>query len=180
VPPSPAIDPTRVRVRRAVAADLDALVALERSAFSGDRMSVRQFRHHLGNPSAEVLVAVPGGGVAGAAIVFFHRRHRIARLYSIAVAKRARGAGIGARLLAAAERAAHRRRSTELRLEVRADNSAARALYEQHGYARIGTRHAYYEDGEDAVRYAKPLVGPPRDAPQHRSRRVTVQRRRGA
>jgi ribosomal protein S18 acetylase RimI-like enzyme len=146
------------RIRRARAADLARLIAIENGVFTSDRMSARQLRHHVANPGAEVLVAVRNGDIAGAAIVFFHKSHRIARLYSIAVAPEARGAGIGEALLAAAERGARARGREWFRLEVRTDNAAARRLYERRGYRVFGTKAAYYEDGCDAVRYEKPLT----------------------
>jgi ribosomal-protein-alanine acetyltransferase len=146
-----------VRIRRARIADLARLVAIENAAFANDRMSARQWRHHLGSPRADVLVAERAGAIVGAAVVFFHARHDVARLYSIAVAREARGAGIGAGLLAAAEREARRRGSERLRLEVRAGNAAARRLYARRGYRVIGAKAGYYEDGADAVRYEKAL-----------------------
>jgi len=146
-----------VRIRRARAADLARLVEIENAVFAIDRMSARQWRHHIANPEADVLVAEQGGAITGAAVVFFHARHRIARLYSIAVAPEARGAGIGEKLLAAAERNARRRGRERFRLEVRTDNAAARRLYERRGYRVFGTKARYYEDGADAVRYEKPL-----------------------
>jgi ribosomal protein S18 acetylase RimI-like enzyme len=146
-------------VRTATPADLDALVALELSAFSGDRMSRRQYRRHLASPGAAVLVAeAPGEGLLGSALVFFRKGSARARLYSIATAPAARGRGIGARLLAAAERAARERGCRALRLEVRVDNAAAIALYERAGYRRIGRYAGYYEDGADAWRYEKTLL----------------------
>jgi ribosomal protein S18 acetylase RimI-like enzyme len=90
--------------------------------------------------------------------VFLRRCSTIARLYSIAVDPVARGSGLGAALLAAAERAARRRGVRRLRLEVRQDNPAAIALYETRGYRRIGARAAYYEDGADAWRYERALA----------------------
>jgi ribosomal-protein-alanine acetyltransferase len=146
-----------IRIRRARAADLSRLVEMENAAFATDRMSARQWRRHVANPEADVLVAERGGAIVGAAVVFFHARHRIARLYSIAVAPEARGAGIGERLLAAGERNARRRGRERFRLEVRTDNAAARRLYERRGYRVFGTKAGYYEDGADAVRYEKPL-----------------------
>ena len=44
-----------------------------------------------------------------------------------------------------------------MRLEVRADNAAARKLYESTGYARIAVLPDYYEDGAAAWRYEKAL-----------------------
>lgn len=147
-----------VRIRRARVADLARLVEIENQVFATDRMSARQWRHHLANRQADVLVAVRDGAIAGAAVVFFHARHRIGRLYSIAVAPEARGAGIGEALLTAAERSARARGCGTFRLEVRTDNAAARRLYERRGYRVFGTKARYYEDGCDAVRYEKALT----------------------
>jgi len=148
---------TAARVRRATADDLSALVALEQATFSLDRMSERQWRRHLDSASAEVLVAMRERQLIGAAIVFYRRGHDIARLYSIAVAASERGVGTGAVLLSAVEQAARRRGVRRLRLEVRADNAAARRLYERTGYRRFGMHHSYYEDGANAQRYEKQL-----------------------
>ena len=147
-----------IRVRRARAADLPRLVEIEDQVFATDRMSARQLRHHIDNPKVDVLVALRGGTLAGAAVVFFHASHRGARLYSIAVAPEARGAGVGEALLAAAERGARARGRDMFRLEVRTENAAARRLYERRGYRAFGTKARYYEDGCDAVRYEKALT----------------------
>ncbi len=146
-----------VRIRRARAADLARLVAIENAVFATDRMSARQWRHHIANPGADIVLAERGGAIVGVAVTFFHPGHRIARLYSIAVAPEARGAGVGERLLDAAERDARRRHRERFRLEVRTDNAAARRLYERRGYRAFGTKAGYYEDGCDAVRYEKAL-----------------------
>ncbi len=147
-----------IRIRRARDADLARLVEIENAIFVTDRMSRRQLRHHLANPQADLLVATRAGEIAGAAVVFFHARHRVGRLYSIAVAAEARGTGVGKALLEAAERVARRRGRETFRLEVRTDNAHARRLYERRGYHAIGTKAGYYEDGCDAVRYEKALT----------------------
>ena len=146
-------------LRDARPADLPALLALE-AQFPGDRMSPRQFRHHLRNPAAALRVLVEAGRVRGYALVLVREGTRPARLYSIAVDRAARGRGIGAALLRDADRAARRRGRDRLRLEVRADNRAALALYERAGYRRFGRRPGYYEDGADAERLEKILHGP--------------------
>ncbi len=146
-----------VSIRRATINDLGDIIALENAAFRGDRISARQWRHHLESLSAGVLLAIRERRVVGAALLLFNRRHRIARLYSIAIAAEQRGRRIGERLLLAAELAARRRECRALRLEVRTDNAAAQRLYERNGYQRHGERHAYYEDGADALRYQKLL-----------------------
>jgi ribosomal-protein-alanine N-acetyltransferase len=148
---------TRLRIRRARDGDLAALVELEQASFAGDRMSARQWRRHLRSPRAIVVVAVDSEHLLGAAIAFVHAAHDIARLYSLATSLAARGRGVGDRLVAAVERAAHAAGCQRLRLEVREDNTAAQRLYVRRGYRPIGRRAAYYEDGEDALRYEKAL-----------------------
>jgi ribosomal protein S18 acetylase RimI-like enzyme len=148
---------SEVRIRRAVVGDLAALVELENATFATDRMRARQWRGHLHSASAHVFIATRERRIAGAALVFFRHGSAIARLYSIAVAASERGAGIGAKLLHAAEQAALRRGCRALRLEVREDNAPAQRLYEQHGYRHFGMRRAYYEDGHSARRYEKTL-----------------------
>jgi ribosomal protein S18 acetylase RimI-like enzyme len=73
------------------------------------------------------------------------------------VAGELRGAGLGRRLLADAERVAAADRKGVLRLEVRADNRPAIRLYESLGYRQIGRYAGYYADKTDAIRYEKPL-----------------------
>lgn len=149
--------PDTYRIRRAVLADLPALVALERRAFTTDHLSLRQYRHHLANPRALVLTAVDAGGLLGKAVVFFRKGSDIARLYSIAVDDAARGRGIAKALLHAVERGARTRGCARLRLEVRQDNPGAIRLYEKLGYHRFAAIAGFYEDGADAWRYEKIL-----------------------
>jgi ribosomal-protein-alanine acetyltransferase len=169
--PRPAASSETPRIRRASEADFAALVALENRVFSADRLSAGQWRRHLRNGSADVLAAERDGSIVGAAVVFFRVSHRIARLYSIAIAPEARGAGLGEALLAAAEGSARKRGSRAMRLEVRADNRIAQRLYERRGYHRFGVRRGYYEDGADALRYEKALA-PARDRSPSRTRRT--------
>lgn len=147
-----------MRVRRALASDLDALVALELRSFDGDRLSRAQYRRHLDSDSALVLVAGANHHrLLGSAVLFFRKGSALARLYSLATAPEARGQGVGSALLAAADAAARRRGCRALKLEVRTDNDAAIRLYERHGFRRAGRYAHYYEDGADAWRYARSL-----------------------
>lgn len=138
-------------IRTAREADLPALLALE-AQFPGDRLRLRQFRHHLRNPRALLRVLVEGGRLAGYALVLRRAGSRRARLYSIAVDAAARGQGHGRALLRDAERRARAAGCDALGLEVRADNAAARGLYAAAGYAEIARLPAYYEDGGEGVR----------------------------
>lgn len=146
--------PAAPRLRTARAADLPALLALEQT-FPGDRMSARQFRHHLASPRARWVVCAEGGRLLGYALVLLRRDTTRARLYSIAVSPEARGRGLGRRLLAAAERAAATAGATGMSLEVRQDNRPANALYASLGYRRSAPLPGYYEDGADGWRYRR-------------------------
>ncbi|MEL6873344.1 MAG: GNAT family N-acetyltransferase [Pseudomonadota bacterium] len=72
--------------------------------------------------------------------------------------------GIGTGLLAAFERAAERAGAGRVVFEVADDNTAARALYANGGYAEIGRRRDYYETAQgargDALLLGKVLGNP--------------------
>jgi [ribosomal protein S18]-alanine N-acetyltransferase len=156
-----------IRLRKARPGDVDALLAIERASFASDRLSPRQLAAHAaGRTRARFVVAERAGEILGNALVFLRRGVRRARLYSIVVAARARGLGLGARLLARAEQEARMAGAGELSLEVRTGNRDAIALYERSGYRRTGVRPAYYEDGAAAYRYLK-LLGKKGTRPIH-------------
>jgi ribosomal protein S18 acetylase RimI-like enzyme len=150
-----------VRLRRAQAADLDALDALEHRVFATDHLSRRSLRHFLRSPSAAVIVAEHDGDLAGTAIVLFRPRSAVARLYSIAVAPHKGGRGVGPMLLAAAEAEAVERGCGAIRLEVHQTNAAAISRYRKSGYQEFGRHRRYYEDGGDALRFEKELAPAP-------------------
>lgn len=147
-----------ILLRRPHQGDLADLVAIENAAFPGDRLSRRSIRRLLLSPSAATILAEWEGRVAGYAVVLFRRGTKASRLYSIAVAPGFTGKRVGARLLEAAEEAARARGRTLMRLEVRADNRTALALYGKAGYRLSGRKSGYYEDGEDALRMEKSLA----------------------
>jgi ribosomal protein S18 acetylase RimI-like enzyme len=147
-----------IAVRRASPGDLDDLVRLEQESFVSDRLSRRSLAALARSPSALMLVAEHAGKLAGYALVLFRRGSRIARLYSLAVARNVGRRGIGSTLVAAAEAAALEAGATALRLEVRADNGPAIRLYEGRGYRLKERRGGYYEDGMDALAYLRELT----------------------
>ena len=146
-----------IQIRPADPGDLDRLVELENSAFSGDRISRRSLRSFIASPTAHLSLAEHAGLVAGYALVLFRPNARAARLYSIAVDPLAAGRGVGRALLAEAERVARARGIEAVRLEVREHNARALGLYRSCGYHPIGRREAYYEDGAAALRLEKRL-----------------------
>jgi ribosomal protein S18 acetylase RimI-like enzyme len=145
------------RLRRGRAGDLDTLLAIEQAVFTTDVLSRRSFRHFLAAPGATTIVAETDGEIAGYVLVLYPPRSKLARLYSIAVARHSAGRGVGALLLAAAESAARRRGRHRMRLEVHEHNGRAITRYEKSGYRLFGRHPAYYDDHGDALRFEKPL-----------------------
>jgi ribosomal-protein-alanine N-acetyltransferase len=75
-----------------------------------------------------------------------------AHIMTIATHPAYRRQGFGQRLLDAMIAHAERAGATEITLEVRAGNDAARAMYTTMGFVIVGERKRYYTDnGEDAV-----------------------------
>ena len=142
-------------VRPALLSDLDALVALENSSFSGDRISRRSFRHFLDTEQNQLLVI--DQPVRAYALILFRRGTSLARIYSLAVAPDARGAGLARALMAAAETCARDRDALFLRLEVADTNQAAIGLYRSLGFHPIKQLAGYYENGGDALQLEKRL-----------------------
>ncbi len=150
--------------RNATHADIDALVRIENAAFEADRISRRSFRQLIDRETAETVVAVVDGEIAGYFMVLFRRGSGVARLYSLAVAPGHTSRGLGGRLLQVAEKTAYDHGRLFLRLEVREDNARAIALYKASGYRLFGRHLEYYTDHTSALRFEKLLRGAPPDA----------------
>src|SRR5439155_17266313 len=131
---SAAVLSSRLQIRAAQPADIDALMDLEQQIFSTDRLSRRSLRHFLHSPTASVIVAEESSRLAGTAIVLFRPRSSVARLYSVGVAPHMSGRGVAPRLLAAAEEIARARHCRMIRLEVHASNHPAISRYRKSGY----------------------------------------------
>lgn len=75
-------------------------------------------------------------------------------ILNIGVCPAQRGKGIGSVLLQQAMETFKEQGGKELFLEVRASNTAAKALYEKFGFRRIGIRKGYYQQpAEDGLVY---------------------------
>ena len=146
----------RGRVRRARHADDASILTLE-ELFPSDRMSLRSVRHFLKSPSAHTWVAELQGAVVGNLILLTRRNSHVARIYSVVVAPPARGRRFGERMVLAAHQEARRMGLREIKLEVRTDNFAARALYVKLGYGEARELPGYYEDGADGLELRKIL-----------------------
>lgn len=145
-------------IRAATAADLDAILALEQRSFDRDAQTRRSLRYLLTRANAVNIAAERNGRLAGYLTLLLRRGARAARVYSIAVDAAARGQGLAAQLLSAAESHAIQRGCNRMVCEVRASNRASLALFTSHGYQRKRDLPAYYPGGEDGVRLEKRLT----------------------
>lgn len=143
--------------------DLTEVAALEREVFALDPWTDGQFWGELAHvpQTREYVVATDGDGIAGYAGLYAVPPD--AEVQTLAVAPRARGTGLGERLLACLVAAARRRGCTRMFLEVRADNAPARRQYERCGFEAGGTRRDYYGPGSDAVVMRRRLDAPERE-----------------
>jgi ribosomal-protein-alanine N-acetyltransferase len=85
-----------------------------------------------------------------------------AELETIAIAKHAQRQGIASHLLGELLSLLQNRQITEVMLEVRQSNHAARGFYDSAGFAETGRRTGYYSDPkEDAILLSRPVKGTP-------------------
>ena len=140
-------------VRKAVAADIPAVAALERSEFP-DGADEGMLARLLDAEGGVILAAEEGGGLLGYVWARFVLDE--GDIGNIAVAPGFRRRGAGAALLKALLEEAERRQAAAVQLEVRESNLAARRLYEKNGFETVGKRKNYYEKpAEDAILMSK-------------------------
>lgn len=140
-------------VRKAVAADIPAVAALERSEFP-DGADEGMLARLLDAEGGVILAAEEGGDLLG----YIWARFVLDEgdIGNIAVAPGFRRRGAGAALLKALLEEAERRQAAVVQLEVRESNLAARRLYEKNGFETVGKRKNYYEKpAEDAILMSK-------------------------
>ena len=103
-----------------------------------------------------LLVATQGDAVLGFAWVIITRAlDRAAYLRLLLVAETHQSRGLGAALLARAERQAHAARCRHLVLLVTRTNRRARSFYERHGYAHVGDLAGFVRPGIAESLYLK-------------------------
>ena len=146
---------TKLVIRPAITSDLKALVALENTCFSNDKLSARSLKRWLGAKHGILLVAEQNAQLCGYGLVWCHKGTRLARLYSLAVLPTMQGKGIAKKLLNELEKATSERGRIYLRLEVAVNNDSAIGLYKSVGYRVFGQYSDYYDDHSDALRMQK-------------------------
>ncbi|MFF7291708.1 ribosomal protein S18-alanine N-acetyltransferase [Microbacterium sp. NPDC008134] len=139
-------------LRDATAADLDAIMAIERRSFPTDAWSAEAMAAELVSEHGRYLVDDEDGTIIGYGGVRALRGSADADIQTIAFDAERRGAGRGRALLRALLDTARDRGAREVFLEVRADNPSAEGLYLSEGFEEIGRRPRYYQpDDVDAI-----------------------------
>jgi ribosomal protein S18 acetylase RimI-like enzyme len=104
------------------------------------------------------LVALSDGSLSGFAVTSWLRHETAAELEGVFVDRAHRRQGIGSALVAACIAWSANAGATTVRLEVRASNAAALALYQRYGFANTGVRRGYYSvPVEDALLLEAPV-----------------------
>ena len=119
---------------------LEQITAMEQQCFA-DPWSLQNFIDAVNNACTAVWAALDGGTVLGYVVCFCAADE--AEICNIAADPDRRRQGIGALLL---QTALDAHPEADFFLEVRVSNTAARALYEKHGFQELGIRPDYYEN----------------------------------
>lgn len=154
-----------MRVRPATAADILAMLALERRAATAAHWKEADYDRIFSAPGklARVALVVEEAEIAGFIVVRILGAEW--EIENIAIAAGARRRGLGTRLVGELLDLACSRGATSIFLEVRESNTAARLLYEKWAFVEAGRRPDYYSDpAEDAIVYRfsfpQPLSNP--------------------
>ena len=135
--------------REMSAADLKAVQAIEQESFH-DSWAVESWVAELNSSIAKYIVLEQESIIKGFAGFWLIAGE--AQVTRVAVAKDARGQGLGKILTAALIAAAWQDGAEAVTLEVRKSNVAAQTVYTQTGFTVSGVRPHYYEDNkEDAI-----------------------------
>ena len=163
--------------------DLDTLLTIEHEAFQSDRISRGQMQKYLRNngttwfllvgrseenchyPDCSCDTWAEGRTMMGKCgkptcdgyiLILMNKLHKAGRIHSYAIHSRARGTGLGERLIEfAADFGKQGYKLTALRTEVRADNPYALSRYEKSGFRRVGGKPSYYSDGCDSISFER-------------------------
>jgi [ribosomal protein S18]-alanine N-acetyltransferase len=159
--------------------DFESVWRIDQQCFApGISYSRVELAAYLRRPGAFALVAeplelakagtaVPAEGSApdilGFIVAELASRNR-GHIITIDVLPGARTAGVGSRLLRAAEDRLRAANCDGVILETAVDNLAALTFYKKHDYNLIKTIPRYYSDGVDALVLKKDLLSPPQPA----------------
>jgi ribosomal-protein-alanine N-acetyltransferase len=137
-------------------ADFETLYQIDQVCYPrGIAYSKRTLQWFLALPGAECLVAEVNDVIAG--FILTEAQGENAHIITIDVLAAHRRAGMGTRLLSAAEQHLQARGVSEVHLETAHDNASAIAFWQKHGYRKRGVLPRYYLDRIDAFWMEKRL-----------------------
>jgi [ribosomal protein S18]-alanine N-acetyltransferase len=141
-------------IRPATAADLPAMMVLEKTAATAAHWSAQQYQALFPSSESNRVALVLNEENDLKAFVIARVVRDEWEIENIAVAGAARRRGLGSRLLGQVLEMAKAKEAKAIFLEVRESNQAARALYEKWAFVESGHRRRYYQDpDEDAILY---------------------------
>ena len=142
-----------MNIRPATPADVPTILALERISYTAAHWGEVEYKNVFAAGSTpRIMLVAEDESLAGFIVV--RTLGPEWELENVAVAQAYRRRHVGSDLIASvATQAAHRGAEAVI-LEVRASNTAARALYERAGFVEVGRRPGYYGNPtEDAALY---------------------------
>ena len=111
-----------------------------------------------GTLTRRAFITLSDNTLAGFAVASWLPQEAAAEVEGLVIDEKYRRQGMGSALLGACMEWAANAGASSMRLEVRASNTAALALYQHHGFSAVGRRRAYYSAPvEDAVLLQAPL-----------------------
>lgn len=145
----------RLRMVTARLEDLDRILRVEEEVFPQEPFTRRQVRYLLRSLQTRTLLLTAGVEPVGFIVIWWRRGASTCRIIDLAVRRRYRRLGAGARLVDAAIRFARRESFIGVTLEVAENNRPARHLYSSHGFGEERRLPRYYDEGEDALRLVR-------------------------
>ena len=129
--------------------DARGLAEAEEKCFSDPWPAQFFLAEILADGRFNLLLVDPAGDLVG--YLFCAWQYLDLHVLKVATLPEYRRGGLGRRLMLLAEEHAEAMAGESMTLEVRESNQSAIAMYQALEYDHLGTRRAYYQDGEDAV-----------------------------
>lgn len=151
-----ALEEHALRYERLSSIHLPTLLSIEEEAYP-DPWTLGMFRQELTNDGSQFFVAFRDSTVAGYGGFWLVLDE--AHITKVTVVQAYRGTGLGREVMEFLLRHASILGANTVRLEVREQNTVARALYRSLGFAEIGLRKGYYaRTNETAVVMGKAIT----------------------
>jgi ribosomal-protein-alanine N-acetyltransferase len=149
-----------ITVQEASVADLETLYQIEQQCFDKEAFSKNQIAWLLKAMNSISFLVKSNGDIAGFVIglIDTHDKTRVGHIMTIDVAPKYRRKGVGMKLLERIEKEFANHSAKICYLEVRADNVAAKRLYEKLGYGEVEALKDYYYRGGHGIRLKKTLL----------------------